>query len=596
MIRGGDGRVEGARAAASHERGPMRGACAALTLGLLLGVAVGRRRRGGASRIAGPTVDVAQRGERVPRPGAAAAATPPGDGAGASAATTDPWVEIGHEITTPLNALLGAIDRLAASDRLPPDLLRHAEAARTAGGALRAIVDDLPGVSGIEAGRIHFRRAPFSLAALVGSCLSLARGEAAAKGLDLRHTVEDGLPPILVGDEARLRRVLLAVLGHAIRRAPGGAITVSVLRDAGTWPAARGAPIRFAVAQAGGGLPADERRASVGGCPGSAGPGLATVARLVEAMGGSMLPAPGVEDGAGTAFIVPLPRGVAPAGLAAIPPVGIASRRGRLLLAEDLPINQQLARVVLEAAGHAVDVVDDGAAAVAAVAAGAYDLVLMDVRMPGMDGVTAARAIRALPGPAAGVPILAMTANVAPEEIHGCLAAGMNDHVGKPFDRGALYAQIDRWLHDDRPATVPADGREGAPGIGPPTERGPAQDAFDRRTFEGVVALLGVDDTCRLLGQLDEELRRSLHGPSESRRDRARLRREAHVLVSAAGMLGLTGLRAACVHFETCDPDAPTFPGELAALRVRIEAAKRDAGRLAEALRPGARSIGGQRG
>ncbi len=117
----------------------------------------------------------------------------------------------------------------------------------------------------------------------------------------------------------------------------------------------------------------------------------------------------------------------------------------RLLLAEDVPLNQDLARAILERAGHTVDVVGDGAAAIEAVQVSAYDLVLMDVQMPGMDGMTATRRIRELGCAAARIPIVALTANVLPQQVSEFRAAGMDDHVGKPFRRDALLTVIDRW-------------------------------------------------------------------------------------------------------------------------------------------------------
>ena len=370
---------------------------------------------------------------------------------------------------------------------------------------------------------------------------------------------------------------------------------------AGAGGSPRGEPVRFAVADTGVGIPRDEQNrlftrfeqidGSIRRDVGGTGLGLAISKRLVEAMGGAIGVVSREGRGSTFAFTVALPRGAAPADLAAPRTPPRAGRRGRLLLVEDVSINQELARVVLEAAGHDVAIVGDGAAAVGAVATGGYDLVLMDVQMPGMDGVTATRAIRRLPGPEGRVPIIAMTANVLPDEIGRCRAAGMDDHVGKPFDRGALYARIDRWL---RPGASPDRGaREvGAIEVGA-MDLEEDGDPFDRRTFDEVVALLGADDATRLLGQLQDELGRSLREPSETEEDRARLRREAHVLVSAAGMLGFAGLAAACARFETCgrlDAGAapgPAFAAELARVRAVSEGASREARRLVGELRRG---------
>jgi CheY-like chemotaxis protein len=161
-----------------------------------------------------------------------------------------------------------------------------------------------------------------------------------------------------------------------------------------------------------------------------------------------------------------MPRGRAPRAAPPAPPPG--TRTGRILLVEDVPVNQELATIVLEAGGHRVEVASDGAAAVEAVKAGDFDLVLMDVQMPVMDGVTATRHIRSLDGPKGRIPIVAMTANVLPDQVAEFHEAGMNDHVGKPIDNAVLYATIGNWLGpDDGPAPLgPAPGAMPVDGAG----------------------------------------------------------------------------------------------------------------------------------
>jgi CheY-like chemotaxis protein len=123
-------------------------------------------------------------------------------------------------------------------------------------------------------------------------------------------------------------------------------------------------------------------------------------------------------------------------------------RAARILLVEDVEVNQEIAKAVLEGGGYTVDVVGDGAQAVQAVQHGTYDMVLMDVQMPVMDGVTATRQIRSLPGPVSRIPIVAMTANVYADQVASFRQSGMQDHVGKPFQRAELFETIERWLLD----------------------------------------------------------------------------------------------------------------------------------------------------
>ena len=269
-----------------------------------------------------------------------------------------------------------------------------------------------------------------------------------------------------------------------------------------------------------------------------------------------------------------------PLTIAAVTEVPTLRKVGRLLLVEDVEINQELARAVLEAVGHTVDIVSDGASGVAAVQAGGYDLVLMDVQMPGMDGMTATRLIRELDHPARSLPIVAMTANVLPDEIIQFRRSGMNDHVGKPFNRADLYGVIDRWL----PGAPMADRLE------------PSADAehpgVDPSIFDGLVDLHTPAGVARLLGFLEEEIGRSFRRDVETADGRASVRREAHVLVSAAGMLGFLALSAACSELESCGEPAVLDGGEspflkrLDQVRTLAAAAVAESRRLSERLKP----------
>jgi CheY-like chemotaxis protein/HPt (histidine-containing phosphotransfer) domain-containing protein len=223
-------------------------------------------------------------------------------------------------------------------------------------------------------------------------------------------------------------------------------------------------------------------------------------------------------------------------------PQRLGSRR--VLLAEDNEINQEIARAVLEAAGHRVDVVATGAEAVAAVASGDYDLVLMDIQMPVMDGITATRQIRALDGPARGVPVIAMTASILPQQVRSFFDAGMNGHVVKPFKREELCTAVERWAA--RPPVEPADA------------------GLDLETFENILSLLGPEKTAALVDRLAQQVRGfDISGTPA----RAAVLKDAHAMISAAGLLGFTSLSALCREIE----DQCLAGGDLTAVTRRMD-------------------------
>jgi signal transduction histidine kinase/CheY-like chemotaxis protein len=359
----------------------------------------------------------------------------------ANEAKTDFLASMSHEIRTPLNGILGYADLLIASPGLDEVQRRSVERIQNAGEALLTVVDDVLDFSKIEAGQVALDPTPFSPKALAGDAVSIVSTVADRKGLPVRVELDPGLPAALLGDEARLRQILLNLLNNAVKFTREGSVTVRLVHG-GTTPA--GEVITVQVEDTGIGIPAEKQQrlfkrfSQVDGSIrrefGGTGLGLAISRQLVELMGGTI----GVASTPGRAAAAPAPR---PA---------------RILLAEDLDINQELARSVLEAVGHQVDVVADGTEAIVAVQARPYDVVLMDVQMPNLDGLAATRLIRALDHPARDVPIIAMTANVLPQQVSACRQAGMTDHIGKPFKRDELYAAIDRALGDERPAPVAA--------------------------------------------------------------------------------------------------------------------------------------------
>jgi CheY-like chemotaxis protein/anti-sigma regulatory factor (Ser/Thr protein kinase) len=318
---------------------------------------------------------------------------------------------------------------------------------RESGTALLAIINDILDYSKIEAGKLDLEAIPLSVAALVDGALSIVRAEAAAKGLALEAVLAPDLPGWVRGDPVRLRQILLNLLTNAIKFTEAGSVRIQVAID-------DGASLRFSVTDTGIGIP-DDRQAqlfqdfyqvdrSTTRRYGGTGLGLAIVKRLAAAMGGTI----GVESvvGQGSTFWFTAELPIVEMATATAAPAdrpSIAPRR--ILVAEDVPANQMIVRGLLEIDGHAVTVAANGVEAVAAMRAGDFDLVLMDMQMPVMDGIDAALAIRRLDTDAAEIPIVAVTANAMAEDIDRCRAVGMNDHLAKPIELEALRRAVARW-------------------------------------------------------------------------------------------------------------------------------------------------------
>lgn len=379
----------------------------------------------------------------------------------ASAAKATFVANMSHEIRTPLNSIIGFSDLLLDDMKLTVLQRRYLELVKNAGGALLTVVNDILDFSKLDAGKVGLVKEPFSLEALVGSTVSIVEGAAQAKGLDLHVRIESGLAMFNVGDAARLRQVLLNLLSNAVKFTLEGSVSLAVTRLS---LSASGEHLRFAVSDTGLGVPVDgqvglfeqfaQADASVSREHGGTGLGLSICKSLVELMDGRIGFANNDQAGCTFWFEITLPA----AAPSVVKPQSCAdpvSRAAvRILLVEDMPMNQELACTILERAGHFVDIANDGIEAVAAAEHNAYDVILMDIQMPRMDGVSATRLIRQLVGPACETPIIAMTANALPEQIRAFRRAGMNDYVAKPFSQQSLHDAIRRVVH----AAAPIDG------------------------------------------------------------------------------------------------------------------------------------------
>jgi len=370
-----------------------------------------------------------------------------------------------HEIRTPMNAIIGLSHLMAREARDAPQRERLAKVDGAAKHLLK-VINDILELSKIEAGKLTLDRADFSLDCLLAHCVSLVSDEAGAKGLSL--TVDSGaLPPWLCGDATRLSQALVNLLANAVKFTERGGVHLcgQLLRELGGR-----VQLRFEVSDTGPGIaaqaqarlfnPFEQLDSTATRRHGGSGLGLALTRRLVNLMDGEIgvVSAPG--QGSSFWFTVWLGRAAAPAtggGDPALDADAAGQLAGqaeaqlrqryagrRVLLAEDNPINQEVAGELLRLAGLQVDLADNGQQAVAMACAGAYDLVLMDMQMPVLDGLDAARELRRRLG--AQLPIVAMTANAFDEDREVCLAAGMNDHVPKPVDPVRLYETLLRWL------------------------------------------------------------------------------------------------------------------------------------------------------
>ncbi len=506
-------------------------------------------RRGRSRRVIGLTLDISARKEAeiALAEAKAVAEAARAEAERANRAKTDFLAAMSHEIRTPLNAVIGFTDLMLASGRLDPGNRRQAELVRSSGSALLTVVNDILDFSKVEAGAVALVERPFALPALVETCVLIVRGQADAKGLDLRLRMDPALPRWLLGDENRLRQVLFNLLNNAVKFTGAGSITLDIAPEVGIAGDER---LHFRVIDTGIGIPQEkqsrlfQRFSQVDGSIqrdyGGTGLGLAICRHLVRLMGGEI----GVSsvDGCGSTFwfTVRMPRASAPESVPAVASAPVARCAGRLLLVDDSPINRELARAVLEGAGHAVVAVADGQAAVEAVRAGGFDLVLMDVQMPGMDGMTATRLIRSLPGAAARLPVIAMTANVLPDQVAAFHEAGMDDHVGKPFDRDTLCGTIERWL---------------------PAGPAPAAAERDAAARSAVRRLLAPSRLREVLRHLVCELDVGFDGDPAVEEVRARLRHRAHALSSAAAMMGFCDLAAACRDLEALDEASSAADG-----------------------------------
>jgi PAS domain S-box-containing protein len=545
----------------------------------------------------------------------------------AARAKADFLANMSHEIRTPMNAVIG-MTQLALKADPPPRVQDYLRKIQSSSQLLLGVINDILDFSKIEASKMQLDHIGFDLGHLLDEVAALIAEKACGKGLELLISAASDVPSGLMGDPLRLEQVLLNLVNNAVKFTEHGEVEIRVMLQQRL---AEQVELRCEVRDTGIGISPEQSAglfqsfqqadSSTTRRYGGTGLGLAIAKRLVELMGGQI----GVESvpGQGSTFWFTvwlgldrdkaLPRTreaeisqapVNPAALfdALMRQIGnqaaLADSRSadalqacteltgaRALLVEDNELNQEVALEFLHLLGLQVELAPDGAIAVQKVQQQAYDVVLMDMQMPVMDGLSATRAIRQLPG-LQGLPILAMTANAMAEDRERCLEAGMNDHIAKPIDVQDLVDKLRRWVRPERgsqPAGMAIPGR-----AAPPDASGwiaALTDVAGLDARQGLAQVVGRETLYRdLLSRFVASQRGQAEAIGQAladgRRDEAQ--RLAHTLKGLAAQIGAQPLREQAARLEAAlrdgspDPASPlagiaaTLPGLIESIAARL--------------------------
>ena len=454
-----------------------------------------------------------------------------------------------HELRTPLHGILGLAELLTLEGSLNQTQSQHLLVMMTTGRHLLETINAVLDMSQIEADYLLLQDTKVDIVEIVRSCLDVVRSAAVAKGLAL--AMQPSTPLHIMADPMRLRQIVLNLLGNAIKFTSTGSVEIRLQ------PVDIGAYVRLEVVDTGPGVWAKHREKlfqpferlnaeTVKGIEGS-GLGLAIASRLISLMRGHI----GYSDnpGGGSVFWFELPQNgldlLAPIELAPPPRcslVGIVAQPLRVLVVDDEALNRSIAAGFLRLAGHEVVCVNGGTAAVEAAMNEDFDVILMDVRMPGVDGLEATRLIRSLPPPRSGVRIVAVTAQAFAQQIGVCLCAGMNSHISKPFHQAELLAILEDQLLEPALGRVPRQ-----------LAVTPEFPLFDPATFEDNTGCMPLKEVQKHLGALIrrcELLLRDLRREGPVGADDQI--EKAHSLAGGAGSFGFLWVAEAARLFEGC--------------------------------------------
>lgn len=372
----------------------------------------------------------------------------------ANKAKSDFLAMMSHELRTPMNGVLGMLQLLETTE-MTEEQVEYAALASESTEHLLKVINDILDFSRIERSELELEHIPFNLADLIGSCAQSFQHSAVQRGLDLQLLIPEDMRVLQVlGDPTRIRQILVNLVGNALKFTERGRVTIEpqwqsldhellwftcTVRDSGIGIPAESLELMFNAFQ--------QADSSISRRYGGTGLGLPIARTLAERMGGTLRAQS--EEGVGSVFTLEIPLALSRQSLPVLMPrvhAGNGTGEGRnVLLVEDNPVNRTVVEAMLRSLGFTVSVVTDGAQAVRSAESLIFEAILMDCRLPVIDGYEATRQIRRLPG-CADVPIIALTANALQGDREACLSAGMNDYLAKPFKRNDLQQILQRWV------------------------------------------------------------------------------------------------------------------------------------------------------